>query len=121
MKVFLFMISVAAVVGLAFWAYSENYKTKAALDDMAQLQRDIGHLRDTRSVLRAEWAYLNRPDRLRDLALLNFERLKLVPITPDHFARIEHVAYPSPDLPPITGTTMVSGPLKNNNNEVEQP
>lgn len=105
------MVSVTAVIGLAFWAYSENYKTKAALDEVTQLQREIGNLRETRSVLRAEWAYLNRPDRLRDLTLLNFDRLKLIPITPDQFGQVEHIAYPLPERPPIRNVVVVSAPL----------
>jgi len=102
------MMSVSAVIGLAFWAYSENYKTKAALDQVAELQREIGHLRETRSVLRAEWAYLNRPDRLRDLALLNFERLRLVPITPDHFGHVAKLPKPQTDLRLTNGVMVVS-------------
>lgn len=119
MKSFAFILSVVAVIGLAFWAYSENYKTQRALNEIESLQRHIGSLRETRSVLRAEWAYLNRPDRLRDLASLNFAALELVPLAPAQFGRIEQIAYPSPesmpvDLPhsgPITNPVSVRGTL----------
>ena len=67
------------VMGLAFWAYRENYRTQAALGEMRQIQRDIAGLREDLGVLRAEWAYLNRPERLRELVDLNFDRLQLIP------------------------------------------
>ena len=67
MKSLMYMLSALAVMGLAFWAYHENYKTQAALDEVQELQHEIGSLLETRSVLNAEWAYLNRPDRIEKL------------------------------------------------------
>lgn len=94
MRSLVFTLSVLAVMGLAFWAYHENYKTKSALDEVDDLREEIGTLLETRAVLRAEWAYLNRPDRLRELAEINFERLGLMPLRPEQFGRISQVAYP---------------------------
>ncbi|MDJ0823223.1 MAG: cell division protein FtsL [Paracoccaceae bacterium] len=97
MRSFLFVLTALAVIASGYWAYHENYKTQAALDDVAQLQRDIADARERLAVLRAEWAYLNRPDRLRDLADLNFDRLGLLPLRPDQFGRVDQVAYPMPE------------------------
>lgn len=102
MRTVLYIMTVCAVVALAFWAYRENYATQAALAKTDKLHRDIRASHSRLAVLRAEWAYLNRPDRLRDLAELNFERLGLLPLTPDQFGQIDQVAYPTPVLPPIT-------------------
>jgi len=98
MRSFVYVLSALAVMGLAFWAYNENYKTQTALDNADDLQREIGTLLETRSVLNAEWAYLNRPDRLRDLADLNFGQLGLVPLRAEQFGRVEQVAYPVLEL-----------------------
>ena len=94
--------SVIAVVGLAYWAYVENYRTQAAIAEVRTLHTEIGQAHERLSMLRAEWAYLNRPDRLRDLADLNYKRLELMPLMPDAFGRIGDVPYPQPALLPIT-------------------
>jgi hypothetical protein len=85
MRMFLFILCSVVVVGLAFWAYNENYKTQAKLDHIAELRQQISDQREAISVLNAEWAYLNRPDRLRALVDLNFESLELIPLNGDHF------------------------------------
>ena len=81
-----------------FWAYQENYRTRETIADLRDMQREIGALRAELAVLEVEWAYLNRPERLRVLADLNFERLKLMPMRPEHFGHVDQIAYP-PKLP----------------------
>ncbi|MFQ6552515.1 cell division protein FtsL [Aestuariibius insulae] len=108
MRSFLFMLSALAIVGLAFWAYRENYATQQSLREVRDLHDQIGAAHARLTVLNAEWAYLNRPDRLRDLVELNYERLGLLPLTPETFGRLEQVAYPQPDLGPILETVETS-------------
>jgi len=105
---FIFVMSALAVMGLALWAYQENYKTQQALREVRNLHAEIGAAHSRIGVLRAEWAYLNRPDRLRDLADLNFDRLGLLPILPEAFGTIDQVAYPLPDLLQIGNPIEVS-------------
>lgn len=94
MKSFFYVITAFAVMGLAIWAYRQNYETQAKLREVRELRAEIADLRERASVLRAEWAYLNRPERLADLADLNFDRLGLLPLRPDHFGAIDVIAYP---------------------------
>ena len=98
MRPFLFILSAMVLMSLAFWAYRENYATQRALKDVSNLNREIADLREALSQQRAEWAYLNRPSRLRDLVALNFDSLGLLPMEPGQFQRVDQVAFP---LPPI--------------------
>lgn len=94
MRVLFYIVATLAVMGLGNWAYVENYKTQDALAEVERLQREIGQAREELGVLRAEWAYLNRPDRLRDLAEINFDRLGLLPLMPEQFGSVGDVPYP---------------------------
>lgn len=94
MRPLLYVLSFLAVLGLGFWAYRENYTTQSALRDVADLQDEIATLHESLAIQRAEWAHLNRPERLRDLAVLNFDRLGLMPMEPHQFGRGTEVAYP---------------------------
>ena len=108
MRSLLYVVTFLTVIAAAFWAYHENYKTQAALGEAQAVRSEIADARARLSVLRAEWAYLNRPDRLRDLAELNFERLGLMPFEPDQFGRVDQIAYPQPPELEITDTIAIS-------------
>lgn len=111
MRSLLYIVTALSVISLAFWAYRENYQTQAEIARTEQINRDIGQARARLTVLRAEWAYLNRPDRLRDLTEVNFERLGLLPLRPDQFGKVDQVAFPRPPEPEliITNPVDVSG------------
>ena len=95
MKGIAYVLTALVVFGLAFWAYRENYATQQVLKDTRKLQRQIGEAQVRLGVLKAEWAYLNRPDRLTELVEINFDRLGLLPLRPDQFGRIDEVSYPA--------------------------
>ena len=98
MRPILYALSFLAVMLLAFWAYRENYATQKSLRQVEALQTEIGTLREALTVQRAEWAYLNRPDRLRELSTLNFDRLGLFPLEPTQFGQIDQVSFPAPPV-----------------------
>jgi hypothetical protein len=116
MRTLLSGLAVVAVMGLAFWAYRENYRTQTAISELTRLQSEIASLREGLSVLDAEWAYLNRPDRLRALVALNFERLALFPLMARQFGGVTQVAYPlapggpfNLDLDPVDAVSTARG------------
>lgn len=111
MRTILFVLPGLAVMALAFWAYSENYQTQESLARVNDLQRRIGSERETLAILKAEWAYLNRPERLRGLVDLNFERLALLPLQPFHYADVDQIPYPTPDLDDIVEIIPLKGEL----------
>ncbi|MEO1536380.1 MAG: cell division protein FtsL [Pseudomonadota bacterium] len=93
MKSFFFILTACVVMALAVWAYRQNYETQATLREVKELRAEISDLRERAGVLRAEWAYLNRPERLADLADMNFDRLGLLPLRPQHFGRIDQIPF----------------------------
>lgn len=97
MKPAFYILSSALVVIFAYWAYHVNYTTQGALREVEQLRRAIAQERATIAMLNAEWAYLNRPDRLRLLAEEYYDELGLMPMTADHFGDPAMVAYPRAD------------------------
>jgi hypothetical protein len=86
--------AIVLVAVCASWAYKVNYATQEALDRVAELRAEIAREREAMAVLTAEWAYLNRPDRLRALVAANAESLGLGELTPDQFGEAAMVAFP---------------------------
>lgn len=103
-----YVLTALAVFGLALWAYQENYATQKVVKDARTLQRDIGAAQVRLGVLRAEWAYLNRPNRLLELSEINFDRLGLLPLLAKQFGRVDEVGYPPDPLLAITNPVDVS-------------
>lgn len=108
MRPILYVLSFLAVIASGFWAYRENYATQEAQKSVDRLNREIASLREALTLQRAEWAYLNRPDRLRELVVLNFDRLGLLPLQPEQLGDARQVAYPRVKQAPLAGAVDVS-------------
>ena len=52
MRALFYITSLVAVLGLAIWAYQENYRTQASLREVERLSAEIADLRETLSVLK---------------------------------------------------------------------
>jgi hypothetical protein len=97
MRGFATILAACAVIALGYWAYHQTVQTQQVVREVERLQRAIGAEHERLSILRAEWAYLNRPDRLRDLADINFDRLGLLPLEPQQFGEAVQIPYPAED------------------------
>ena len=82
--IILSVLSVLCILS-AIWAYQVNYQTRSVKKDIQLLNDKIVAILNRIDLLEAEWAFLNRPKRLAKLVDDNFETLRLVPITKDHF------------------------------------
>lgn len=100
MRTVVVILSLLAMLASGFWAYRENYATKLEVREVNRLTRDIRILQEAIALQNAEWAYLNRPDRLTELVSANFERLGLMPMQPEQFASTRQVPMPPP---PVAG------------------
>jgi hypothetical protein len=104
MRTLLYLSALVLVVVLATWAYRVNYATQAALARVAALGAEIAREREAIAVLEAEWAYLNRPDRLRALVAQHGDLLGLEPLRPEQMGDAASVAFPpEDDIPLSTG------------------
>lgn len=90
----LHVAAIGGLIGSAMWAYSIKYETILQGEELARLEAAIARERDTIAVLRAEWAHLNRPDRVQTLTQSALP--DIVPIGPERLARFSDL----PERPP---------------------
>lgn len=87
---------VAMAVAAAVAAFVVKYEVRAQEELLASLESDLVQSQETIHVLKAEWSYLNRPERLTELAQ---RYLDLVPMGPAQMTTMIDVPY-RPDVIP---------------------
>jgi cell division protein FtsL len=82
------LLSILALLGSAVYAYSIKYETSFRTEQIAKAKLEIKSEQDGINVLRAEWAFLTRPERVQKLSerYLDLEPLALAQI--DSFASL---------------------------------
>ncbi len=88
----LFWICLAALVG--FGLFHVKYKVQELEEELGRLNADIMREQEALHVLRAEWAFLNRPERLEDL---NARFLHLGPLTPAQIGGLDDLPARAPE------------------------
>ncbi|CAN5119878.1 hypothetical protein BH10PSE8_BH10PSE8_08720 [soil metagenome] len=64
----LHVVAIGALVSSALYAYTIKYETTLEAEQRQKIKMKIHRERDAIAVLKAEWQYLNRPDRVQALA-----------------------------------------------------
>ncbi len=99
-----------AVFITAVWAYRENIRTRADIKRLGTLEREISLETDRLAFLRAEWAYLNRPDRLENLGAMVGGDTALTPMADTRFGDIRQVEMKPSGEPTYVALIMRPGP-----------
>ena len=81
MRIALLTILFIFCVISAIWAYQMNYETRAKKKQILEVTKKINFTLNRIELLRAEWAFLNSPERLSKLVDENFLNLNLIPIS----------------------------------------
>jgi len=90
----LFWLLAAILIGCGL--YQLKYEVQAKEERLARLNRQIQLEQEAIHVLNAEWAFLNRPDRIADLAN---RHLELSQVVPAQFGRVATI--PERSLIPV--------------------
>lgn len=99
----LFWLLAAILIGCGL--YQLKYEVQAKEERLARLNRQIQLEQEAIHVLNAEWAFLNRPDRIADLAN---RHLELTQVVPAQFGKV--AAIPERSLIPVIAEADVPTP-----------
>lgn len=94
----LHIIAIGALVSSALYAYSIKYETTLQAEQLQKLKAKAQRERDAIAVLKAEWQFLNRPDRLQALA---DKHLDLQPLATNQIVRLSDIPNRGPKVDSI--------------------
>lgn len=77
MRLLLYFAGILSLLTLAALSYSQNYATREILSEIDRTKTTIRAKQQQLRALEDEWAYLNRPDRIKALAVLNYSHIQL--------------------------------------------
>lgn len=85
------IVLVLAVIGLSIGLYDIKYRAEIAETKATKIEREIVTEQESIRVLRAEWSYLNQPQRMQELAK---RYMKLEPLQPAQIGTFDDVPMP---------------------------
>jgi len=94
--------------GAGAWLYQVKHQVVTYDRELRDIRRQTEQARDRSAILRAEWALLNEPDRLRQMAT---RHLPLEAMQPQHFARLAEMERRLPAAVAFAGAPNILAPL----------
>lgn len=89
---------ILALIGSAVYAYTIKYQTAYRAEQIAKTKIEIKAERDAIGVLRAEWSFLTRPERVQQLSdrflelqQLNADKIVTARQLPERTARVDSI------------------------------
>lgn len=91
------VLVICALIAAAAYVYRIKFESTRQAEQVAKLRSEIRKERDTIAILRAEWARLDRPDRIETLAK---RHLNLKPVEVTQFDHLDNLPERPPQLVP---------------------
>lgn len=89
----LHLLAITGLLSSAAYAYSTKYEALYYAETLTKLRAKLQRERETIAVAKAEWAMLNRPDRLQKMV---DRHLDLVPMTINQLGRLSSLPAKAP-------------------------
>ena len=105
------LAALALLAATASALYLIEHEVQGLERRLARLNGELLASQQAIQVLKAEWSYLNQPERLQELATRHADRLRLAPLEPaqvvESFAGLPAREAPAPEQPgsPVAGAT----------------
>ena len=101
------LVSLVIAAGAGLYLYQVKHSVSMLDRELRDIHRQTEVARERSQVLRAEWALLNEPDRLRQVAQ---RHLPLEPMAPTQFIRAGEMERRLPAVRPFAGPPSLFGP-----------
>jgi hypothetical protein len=103
------LVSLIAAAGAGLYLYQVKHSVSMLDRELREVHRQTEVVRERTQILRAEWALLNEPDRLRQVAQ---RHLALEPMAPAQFIREADLERRLPNARPFAGPPSLFGPVE---------
>lgn len=99
----------AVLIGIATWTYSVKHEAQDRLAEIRALEDKIATERNSIDLLKADWAFLSDPQRLKVLADRYQEDLGLQTTRPEQIATFDELPGPPPEPVRDALTDIIAG------------